>query len=38
MSLNIRVDGDIDDMQMDDYWDIFKSVEEASRFLTRRPD
>jgi anti-sigma B factor antagonist len=28
----------IDEMQMDDYWDIFKTVEEASRFFERGPD
>ena len=27
----------INDMQMDDYWDIFKTVEEASEFFRRRP-
>jgi anti-sigma B factor antagonist len=26
------------DMRMDDYWDIFPSVEEASQFLTKDPD
>ncbi len=25
----------IDEMQMDDYWDIFQSVEEAKRFFSR---
>jgi anti-sigma B factor antagonist len=25
------------DMQLDDYWDIFKTVEEASRFFRRDP-
>jgi anti-sigma B factor antagonist len=25
------------DMRMDDYWDIFKSVEEASQFFAERP-
>jgi anti-sigma B factor antagonist len=28
----------INDMQMDDYWDIFKTVEEARRFFTPDPD
>ena len=28
----------INEMQMDDYWDIFQSVEEAKRFFSRDPD
>ena len=26
------------DMRMDDYWDMFKSVEEAGRFFTKDPE
>jgi anti-sigma B factor antagonist len=27
----------LSDMRMDDYWDIFKSVAEATQFFTRKP-
>ena len=32
-----EVEKQLDDMRMDQYWDIFKTVEEATGFFTTRP-